>query len=64
MTGMLRGIVGLDIEITRLEGKLKLSQNRNAVDRRNVIAALAASASAEDRALSEYMVEHAMPKAE
>ena len=64
MTGMLRGIVGLDIEITRLEGKLKLSQNRNAVDRRNVIAALAASASAEDRALSEYMVQHAMPKAE
>ena len=64
MTGMLRGIVGLEIEITRLEGKLKLSQNRNAVDRRNVIAALAASSSAEDRALSEYMARHAMPKAE
>jgi transcriptional regulator len=64
MTGMLRGIVGLEIEITRLEGKLKLSQNRNAVDRRNVIAALAASGSAEDRALSAYMSQHAMPKAE
>jgi transcriptional regulator len=63
VTGMLRGIVGLDIEITRLEGKLKLSQNRNAVDRRNVIAALAASTSPEDRALSEYMAQHAMPKA-
>jgi transcriptional regulator len=63
VTGMLRGIVGLEIEITRLEGKLKLSQNRNAVDRRNVIAALAASANAGDRALSEYMAQHAMPKA-
>lgn len=63
MTGMLRGIVGLEIEITRLEGKAKLSQNRNAVDRRNVIAALAASESAEDRALSQYMAQHAMPNA-
>jgi transcriptional regulator len=64
MTGMLRGIVGVEIEIARLEGKLKLSQNRNAVDRRNVVAALAASGSAEDRALSEYMARHAMPNAD
>jgi transcriptional regulator len=37
---MLKGIVGLDIAVTRLEGKYKLSQNRPAVDRPRVIAAL------------------------
>jgi transcriptional regulator len=37
---MMRGIVGFEIEITRLEGKFKLSQNRTEVERENVIAAL------------------------
>jgi transcriptional regulator len=63
MTGMLRGIVGLEIEIARLEGKLKLSQNRNAADRKSVIAALNESPSAEDRALGAYMARHAAPNA-
>jgi transcriptional regulator len=40
LAGMLKGIVGLDIAVTRLEGKFKLSQNRPAVDRPRVIAAL------------------------
>jgi transcriptional regulator len=62
MTGMLRGIVGLEIEIARLEGKLKLSQNRNAEDRSAVIAALSGSTSAEDKALGAYMARHAAPK--
>ena len=33
LKGMLKGIVGLDIAVTRLEGKYKLSQNRPAADR-------------------------------
>ena len=37
---MLRGIVGIEIEISRLEGKFKLSQNRPASDRPRIIAAL------------------------
>jgi len=37
---MIRGIVGVEIEITRLESKFKLSQNRTAIERENVIAAL------------------------
>ncbi len=37
---MMRGIVGFEIEITRLEGKFKLSQNRTETERKNVIAAL------------------------
>ena len=40
LDGMLKGIVGLDITVTRLEGKFKLSQNRPAVDRPRVVAAL------------------------
>ena len=34
--GMMNGIVGFEMTITRLEGKYKLSQNRNHVDRRNI----------------------------
>jgi transcriptional regulator len=37
---MMRGIVAFEIEITRLEGKFKMSQNRTASERENVIAAL------------------------
>jgi transcriptional regulator len=40
LEGMLKGIIGLDIAVARLEGKFKLSQNRPAVDRPRVIAAL------------------------
>ena len=40
LAGMLKGIIGLEIAVTRLEGKYKLSQNRPAVDRPRVIAAL------------------------
>ena len=37
---MMRGIVGFEIEIIRLEGKFKMSQNRTESERQNVIAAL------------------------
>ena len=39
---MLKGIVGFSIQITRLEGKWKMSQNRPEVDRAGVVAGLAA----------------------
>ena len=39
---MLRGIVGIELEITRIEGKAKLSQNRSEPDRAGVIAGLRA----------------------
>jgi len=39
---MLRAIVGIEIRVTRLVGKWKLSQNRNAADREGVAAGLAA----------------------
>lgn len=45
----LRGIIGLRLPITRLEGKRKLSQNRSLADRAQVSAGLAASDRASDR---------------
>jgi transcriptional regulator len=38
--GQLGGIVGLEITVTRVEGKSKLSQNRSEADRRGVVAGL------------------------
>lgn len=38
--GMLRGIVGFEMPVTRLEGKYKLSQNRSTTDREQVATAL------------------------
>jgi transcriptional regulator len=64
MHGMLKGIVGVEIEIARIEGKLKLSQNRGAPDRRAVIAALSASTDEDDRRLARFMARHAPPPAE
>ena len=50
---MMRAIVGFEIEITRLEGKFKLSQNRTETERENVIAALQESTNT--AALAELM---------
>ena len=56
---MLRGIVGFRFAITRLEGKWKMSQNREMPDREGVIAGLQARASGEDIKIAEA-VTHAM----
>ncbi|TIT73172.1 MAG: FMN-binding negative transcriptional regulator, partial [Mesorhizobium sp.] len=45
----LRGIVGLRMPVARLEGKRKMSQNRNAADRAGVVSGLAASDRLSDR---------------
>jgi transcriptional regulator len=55
LRGQLKGIVGLRLPITRLEGKRKLSQNRNAADREGVRAALSASDRPADRAVAAAM---------
>ncbi len=51
----LRGIVGLRMPITRLEGKRKMSQNRNAADRAGVAAGLETSARASDREVASLI---------
>lgn len=48
----LRGIVGLRLPITRIEGKRKMSQNRNEADRSGVASGLAASERESDRQVS------------
>jgi transcriptional regulator len=44
LAATLRAIVGIEIEVTRLEGKLKLSQNRPAEDQAGVLRGLQADA--------------------
>lgn len=53
--GMLKGILGFKLAITRLEGKFKLSQNRAAADRAGVVAALRAAGRPEDEAVADLM---------
>jgi len=50
---MLRGIVGFRFASTRLEGKWKMSQNREMPDRQGVVAGLTARASGDDLAIAE-----------
>jgi transcriptional regulator len=52
---MLAGIVGFKIEITQLEGQLKLGQNRSAEDQQSILNALATSSHIADISLANYM---------
>ena len=56
--GQLRAIVGLELQITRIEAKAKLSQNRPVGDIAGVVAGL--SARGDDRSVAA--VEHANEK--
>src|SRR3954451_18404780 len=49
---MLRGIVGFRFEITRLEGKVKMSQNREDADRAGVVQGLVARGRQDDVEMS------------
>ena len=52
---MLAGIVGLEIAIDELQGKVKHSQNRSAADRDGVMAGLAGRADTDSRAMAGQM---------
>jgi len=54
---MLRAIVGFRIEITRLEGKWKLSQNQSEGRRRRVIRALSGRSDEDSQAVAAMMAE-------
>jgi len=51
----LKGIVGLRMPITRLEGKRKMSQNRNAADRAGVVSGLSSSDRPSDRKVASLI---------
>ncbi len=55
MASLIREIVAFEVPIERLEGKLKLSQNRPPEDRAGVRARLAASTGAGERAVARLM---------
>jgi transcriptional regulator len=55
----MRGVVGIEIDITRLEGKFKLSQNRPVVDQANVAATLHNSSDALSEEVAKLMSDNA-----
>jgi transcriptional regulator len=55
---LMKGIVGFEIGITRIEAKFKLGQNRSQADIAGMHAALSQSSRAEDRSLAEFMKQH------
>ena len=55
LKGMMRGVVAFELPIARIEGKFKLSQNRDATDRAHVADALGASDAQDERAVAEAM---------
>ena len=55
VAAQLKGIVGVEIEITRIEGKWKVSQNRSEADRIGVSAGLRLSADDASRRMAELV---------
>lgn len=55
VTGQLRGIVGIEVTVTGVTGKAKLSQNRSAADQAGVISGLEAEPDPESAAVAEAM---------
>jgi len=58
---MLRGIVGFRFTITRLEGKWKMSQNRDAKDRDGVAKGLGQRGDGDDLEMAESVLHHTKP---
>ena len=51
----MRGIVGIELAVTGVEGKMKLSQNRSNADRMGVIGGLRADGRPGDLAVADVM---------
>jgi transcriptional regulator len=56
---MVNGIVAFRLVIDRVDTKLKLSQNRSAVDRQRVVAALRTEDTADASATADWMQRYA-----
>jgi transcriptional regulator len=57
VAAMVKGIVGIEMAITRIEGKWKASQNRAEKDRQGVVAGLGELGTPESKAM-QTLVEH------
>lgn len=53
--GQLQGIVGVELTVTRVEGKAKLSQNRSRADREGVVAGLRKSGRPDEQGVADEM---------
>lgn len=63
IAAQLKGIVGLQIPIARIEGKWKVSQNRNEADREGVVRGLRESGAPSSRAMAELVESFGAKKA-
>jgi transcriptional regulator len=59
---MLRGVIGFRLAITRLEGKWKMSQNRDIKDRDGVVSGLRKRGVGDDLEIAELVLRHAKPR--
>jgi transcriptional regulator len=59
---MLRGIVGFRFPITRLEGKWKMSQNREVKDREGVVRGLGSRGEGDDPEIAAAVARHVPPR--
>src|SRR5262245_40747764 len=57
----LRAIVGIEVPITKLTGKWKVSQNRPLVDRAGVVAGLGGANDDDSRSLADWVVKSSKP---
>lgn len=64
VTQMMKGIIGFEIEITRLEGKLKLGQNRSLADQQGAAAALERQDDAQGVEIARLMKQQLTPLAQ
>ena len=55
---MLRGIIGFRFAIARLEGKWKMSQNRDMKDRAGVVSGLGQRGEGTDHAVADLVARH------
>jgi transcriptional regulator len=61
VNAMLRGIIGFRFAITRLQGKWKMSQNREMKDRDGVARGLVTRSVGDDLEVAELVLRHAKP---
>ncbi|MEO8125663.1 MAG: FMN-binding negative transcriptional regulator [Bryobacteraceae bacterium] len=62
ISGLLKGIVGIEIPIARLEGKWKCSQNRSLADQAGVVDGLASSPDAVHQEMARLISQNFMDK--
>lgn len=63
ISGMVRAIVGFRFAVTRLEGKWKMSQNREMQDREGVVQGLRQRRQDDDLEIADYVAQQIKPRA-